>query len=74
MKRIAAIIALLFFSPIPRFEIEAKRPPNIVLILIDDYGWDDTGCYGSDFYRTPNLDRLAARGVRFTDAYAAAPV
>jgi arylsulfatase A len=51
----------------------AKRP-NIVLVLIDDYGWADTGCYGSTFHRTPHVDRLASRGVRFTDAYAAAPV
>ncbi len=50
------------------------RKPNIVLVLIDDYGWADTGCYGSAYHRTPNLDRLAARGMRFTDAYAAAPV
>lgn len=49
-------------------------PPNIVLVLIDDYGWADTGCYGSEYHRTPNIDALAARGMRFTDAYAAAPV
>jgi arylsulfatase A-like enzyme len=48
--------------------------PNLLLILLDDYGWMDTGCYGSSFYETPNLDRLAARGMRFTDAYAACPV
>lgn len=48
--------------------------PNIVLILVDDLGWADLGCYGSTFYETPNLDRLAAQGVRFTDAYAASPV
>lgn len=52
----------------------AARPPNIVLVLIDDYGWTDTGCYGSTFHRTPNIDALAARGMGFTDAYAAAPV
>ncbi len=51
-----------------------SRPPNIVLVLIDDYGWADTGCYGSTYHRTPNIDALAARGMRFTDAYAAAPV
>lgn len=51
-----------------------SRQPNVVLILTDDLGWGDLGCYGSDFYRTPNLDRLAAQGVRFTGAYAAAPV
>jgi arylsulfatase A-like enzyme len=48
--------------------------PNIVFILIDDMGWADLGCYGSSFYETPNLDRLAAGGALFTDAYAASPV
>ncbi len=53
---------------------QSLRPPNIVLVLIDDYGWADTGCYGSTYHRTPNIDALAARGMRFTAAYAAAPV
>lgn len=48
--------------------------PNIVLVLIDDLGWADLGCYGSTFYETPHLDRLAQQGVRFTQAYASAPV
>ena len=48
--------------------------PNIIFILIDDLGWRDLGCYGSTFYETPNLDRLAAQGMHFTDAYAACPV
>lgn len=52
----------------------APPPPNVVLILIDDLGWADLGCYGSRFYRTPNIDRLAAEGMRFTQAYAACPV
>ena len=50
------------------------RPPNIVLVLIDDYGWMDTGSYGSTYHRTPNIDALARGGMRFTSAYAAAPV
>ncbi len=50
------------------------RHPNIVFILMDDMGWKDLGCMGSDFYETPNLDRLAAQGMLFTDAYAACPV
>lgn len=50
------------------------KVPNIVFILLDDLGATDLGCYGSKFYQTPNLDKLAASGVRFTDAYAAAPV
>ena len=54
--------------------VAADRPPNIVLILADDLGWSDLGCQGSDFYQTPNIDRLAREGMRFTQAYAAGPV
>ena len=50
------------------------KRPNIVFILIDDMGWKDLNCYGSSFYETPNIDRLAREGMRFTDAYAACPV
>ena len=53
---------------------EAKRPPNVVFILIDDLGWADLGCYGSRFHETPNLDRLATRGMQFMQAYAASPL
>ncbi|MFV0309647.1 MAG: sulfatase-like hydrolase/transferase [Desertimonas sp.] len=49
------------------------RRPNVVFILADDLGWADLGCYGSDEITTPNLDRLAAQGVRFTHAYASSP-
>src|SRR5436305_8309314 len=49
-------------------------PPNVVLILMDDLGGRDVSCYGSTYYRTPHIDRLAASGMRFTDAYAACPV
>jgi arylsulfatase A len=51
-----------------------KRPPNVLLVVVDDLGWRDLGCYGSDFYETPNIDFLAAHGVRFTQFYAASPV
>ena len=47
---------------------------NIVLILIDDLGWSDLACYGSDLHETPNVDRLAGQGLHFTEAYAASPV
>lgn len=53
--------------------MNTKRP-NIIFILIDDMGWKDLGCYGSEFYETPNIDRLAEEGMLFTDAYAACPV
>lgn len=47
---------------------------NVVIFLVDDLGWTDVGCYGSSFYDTPNIDRLADEGVRFTNAYAACHV
>ena len=52
----------------------AGKKPNIVFILADDLGWAELGCYGNTFNETPNLDKLAKQGMRFTDAYAAAPV
>jgi arylsulfatase A-like enzyme len=56
----------------------ARQPddqkPNIIFILADDFGWAQTGVYGSDYYHTPNIDRLAAEGMRFTNAYAACSV
>ena len=48
--------------------------PNIIFILADDLGWSDVNCYGHRFHETPGIDRLAAGGMRFTDAYAACPV
>jgi len=50
------------------------KKPNFVFFLVDDLGWRDVGCYGTKFYETPNIDRLAREGMRFTDAYAACPV
>jgi arylsulfatase A-like enzyme len=52
----------------------ADQPRNFVIILADDLGWTDLGCYGSTFYETPHIDRLAAEGIRFTQAYTAGAV
>jgi len=52
----------------------AGRPPNFIVILVDDLGWTDLGCQGSTFYETPHIDRLAREGMRFTQAYAACTV
>jgi arylsulfatase A-like enzyme len=54
--------------------VTAADRPNVVILLADDQGWADLGCYGSRDLRTPNLDRLAAGGVRLTAWYSAAPV
>ncbi|MGA2866619.1 MAG: sulfatase [Verrucomicrobiota bacterium] len=48
--------------------------PDFVFILVDDLGWADVGCFGSQYYETPHIDRLATQGMRFTEAYAACPV
>jgi arylsulfatase A len=53
---------------------QKKEKLNFILINIDDLGWRDLACYGSRYYETPNIDRLAAQGVRFTDAYASCAV
>src|ERR1700704_5757078 len=53
---------------------QPRRPLNFIFILVDDWGWTDLGCYGSKSYDTPNIDRLATQGMRFTNAYAACPV
>jgi arylsulfatase A len=53
---------------------QGREKPNVVVFLIDDLGWADLSCQGSQFYETPNIDKLAASGVRFTDSYSANPV
>lgn len=62
-----AVSALHAADPAP-----AKRPPNIVVILGDDFGYGDFGCYGATKVKTPNIDRMAAEGMRFTQGYATA--
>jgi len=57
-----------------RAAFTAESRPNIILIVADDLGWADLGCYGSRYHHTPHLDRLAKEGMRFTQAYAACPV
>jgi arylsulfatase A len=69
---LGAIALNLARSPFVRSE--STRKPNIIFILADDLGWSELGCYGNSFNETPNLDRLAKHGMRFTDAYSAAPV
>ena len=58
---------------LPKIQAAGKRPPNILLIVSDDQGYHDLGCYGNTEIKTPNLDRLAAEGVRLTDFYVTWP-
>ncbi len=71
----------LLFSLIILFTIssgcskkEEQKKPNVLFILVDDLGWNDLGCYGSTFYESPNIDKLASSAIKFTDAYAAGSV
>ncbi|MCC6344839.1 MAG: arylsulfatase [Bryobacterales bacterium] len=66
--RCSASAALASSVPSPG----ASASPNIVFIYADDLGWGDTGCYGAQRVRTPNIDRLAKGGLRFTDAHSSA--
>jgi arylsulfatase A-like enzyme len=52
----------------------SELPPNIIIVHVDDLGWTDLGCFGSGYYETPHIDRLAGGGMSFTNAYAAAAV
>lgn len=74
MKTLALLLlALSAMSASAQTGVSAPRP-NIIFILIDDMGWTDLGCFGSKFYETPNIDRLCAQGVKFSNAYAACTV
>lgn len=76
MKCLLLVGACWCLGGVPLGAAEPAGParPNIVFFLADDLGQRDLGCYGSTFYETPHLDRLARQGARFTDAYAACPV
>lgn len=71
----AALVSCLVLLTGPLSTSAASHaPPNFVFILVDDLGWTDLGCMGSDYYETPHIDRLAAEGMRFTSAYSACTV
>jgi arylsulfatase A len=73
--RIFCGAAVSFAAALPLAAAPATAEhPNVILILVDDLGATDLGCFGSKFYQTPNIDRLAARGVKFTQAYSACTV
>ena len=72
--RIPLVIALLL-APLAALHAAnaPKQKPNVIVILADDLSWADLSCYGSTFHESPNLDKLAAQGMRFTQAYSSSP-
>src|SRR5262249_45863354 len=70
---ILALTTLCACAPAGQDESQSARP-DVVLIVLDDLGYGDLGCYGCTDIQTPNIDRLARQGVRFTDFYANGPV
>ena len=74
LKILGAGMASLAIPGIVRAGQKAGGKPNFVIIFTDDQGYQDVGCFGSPSIRTPNLDRMAAEGMRFTDFYSAASV
>lgn len=78
MNALRTLLAPLFFAPLVACAAESPAPapfrPNIVYILLDDAGYGDFGCYGQRTLGTPNIDRLAAEGLRFTRHYAGSTV
>ncbi len=71
-KRIFPFILGLFI--ISSAFSQQREKPNVVFFLVDDLGWTDLGSFGSEFYETPNIDRLVESGIKFTQAYTASPV
>ena len=73
MGRGHVLVALLITLVSSGCAFAPKPRTNIVFILADDLGWRDVACYGSEIHDTPNIDRPASQGMRFTNAYANAP-
>ena len=74
MKTLSKYILFLSLCVVLISCANKKQKPNIILFFVDDLGWTDLGCYGSDLYETPNIDKLASEGVKFTNAYSACTV
>lgn len=72
--RLAIVTGIVLLGPAVRTEAADPPRPNIIFILADDLGYGDVGCYGQKQIQTPNIDRLAAQGMRFTQAYAGSTV
>ena len=71
-RPVASLLSALFLAGLA--PAVAKPPPNIVVLLVDDMGWGDFACFGDKIAKTPNIDRLAAEGLRFEQFYVNAPI
>lgn len=69
-RLLITLTLLIFFNQFSN----GQNSPNVVLFLVDDLGWTDLSCFGSDFYKTPNIDKLASEGIRFTNSYSTCTV
>lgn len=76
MRYLAAFAVTILLAGCPGSPTDGTEapPPNFLILLVDDLGWTDLGCFGSDYYETPHIDQLAADGIRFTHGYAACTV
>lgn len=73
-ERIAPSLILVMILSNVNLSLVAAEKPNVIVILVDDQGYYDLGCYGATEVKTPRIDELASEGIRFTDYYAAAPI
>lgn len=69
MRKIRFIFVVYFLIGLVNVPISAQNKPNFVLIIADDVGWDDIGCYGNSVVKTPNIDKLASQGLQFNNAF-----
>ena len=73
MRKVSFIIFVFLCFATTRGFADSPTPPNVLFVLVDDFGARDLGCYGSRVFETPNMDRLAKSGILFSDAYVAYP-
>src|SRR5947209_20225800 len=74
MKPLPVLLTALALAPAAAAADAPAARPNVIVILTDDLGYGDLGCYGGHAGHTPNVDRLASEGVRFTQFYVASPI
>jgi len=72
--RFFPILFLLFINSCAEDNIDEEQLPNVIIVFTDDQGYGDIGCYGATGFQTPNLDKMASSGMRFTNFYSAQPV